>query len=136
MIVLKENGVSTTKNNIDYIKTVQNIKSFFDEFQYLVFLLGSKNKIKLNTDGLIEIKVLTGNKISLTPIGHLVQFYTGILNDMKALHRFILIKCYIDKQKDIITMMEIPYEIAQFKRIKKHAVLSLAEKLEMIVEKK
>ncbi|EAC2631942.1 hypothetical protein Y489_09240 [Listeria monocytogenes] len=61
LIVLKENGVSTTKNNIDYIKTVQNIKSFFDEFQYLVFLLGSKNKIKLNTDGLIEIKVLTGN---------------------------------------------------------------------------
>ncbi|EBD1621797.1 transcriptional regulator, partial [Listeria monocytogenes] len=44
--------MSTTKNNIDYIKTVQNIKSFFDEFQYLVFLLGSKNKIKLNTDGL------------------------------------------------------------------------------------
>ncbi|EAE7944989.1 transcriptional regulator, partial [Listeria monocytogenes] len=80
--------MSTTKNNIDYIKTVQNIKSFFDEFQYLVFLLGSKNKIKLNTDGLIEIKVLTGNKISLTPIGHLVQFYMGILNDMKALHRF------------------------------------------------
>ncbi|EAH0328957.1 ArpU family transcriptional regulator, partial [Listeria monocytogenes] len=27
------------------------------------------------------------------------------------------------------------YEIAQFKRIKKHGVLSLAEKLEMIVEK-
>ncbi|OFE57443.1 ArpU family transcriptional regulator [Listeria monocytogenes] len=54
---------------------------------------------------------------------------------MKALHRFILIKCYIDKQKDIITMMEIPYEIAQFKRIKKHAVLNLAEKLELIVEK-
>ncbi|EAD4180130.1 transcriptional regulator, partial [Listeria monocytogenes] len=27
--------MSTTKNNIDYIKTVQNIKSFFDEFQYL-----------------------------------------------------------------------------------------------------
>lgn len=79
--------------------------------------------------------MLTGNKISLTPIGHLVQFYLGILNDMKALHRFILIKCYIDKQKDILTMMEIPYEIAQFKRIKKHAVLSLAEKLEMIVEK-
>ncbi|EAD1606112.1 transcriptional regulator, partial [Listeria monocytogenes] len=26
--------MSTTKNNIDYIKTVQNIKSFFDEFQY------------------------------------------------------------------------------------------------------
>ncbi|EHZ2232754.1 transcriptional regulator [Listeria monocytogenes] len=127
--------MSTTKNNIDYIKTVQNIKSFFDEFQYLVFLLGSKNKIKLNTDGLIEIKVLTGNKISLTPIGHLVQFYMGILNDMKVLHRFILIKCYIDKQKDIITMMEIPYEIAQFKRIKKQAVLNLAEKLEMIVEK-
>ncbi|HAC2565404.1 TPA_asm: transcriptional regulator, partial [Listeria monocytogenes] len=25
--------MSTTKNNIDYIKTVQNIKSFFDEFQ-------------------------------------------------------------------------------------------------------
>ncbi|EAG1146244.1 transcriptional regulator, partial [Listeria monocytogenes] len=24
--------MSTTKNNIDYIKTVQNIKSFFDEF--------------------------------------------------------------------------------------------------------
>ncbi|EJT8157601.1 transcriptional regulator [Listeria monocytogenes] len=127
--------MSTTKNNIDYIKTVQNIKRFFDEFQYLVFLIGSKNKIKLNTDGLIEIKVLTGNKISLTPIGHLVQFYMGILNDMEALHRFILIKCYIDKQKDIITMMEIPYEIAQFNRIKKHAVLNLAEKLEMIVEK-
>ncbi|EAF1749960.1 transcriptional regulator, partial [Listeria monocytogenes] len=29
--------------------------------------------------------MLTGNKISLTPIGHLVQFYLGILNDMKAL---------------------------------------------------
>lgn len=29
----------------------------------------------------------------------------------------------------------MPYEIAQFKRIKKHGVLSLAEKLEMIVEK-
>ncbi|EBH4262490.1 transcriptional regulator, partial [Listeria monocytogenes] len=28
------------------------------------------------------------------------------------------------------------YEIAQFKRIKKHAVLNLAKKLEMIVEKK
>ncbi|EAV9987081.1 transcriptional regulator, partial [Listeria monocytogenes] len=42
---------------------------------------------------------------------------------------------YIDKQKDILTMMEMPYEIAQFKRIKKYAVLSLAEKLEMIVEK-
>lgn len=79
--------------------------------------------------------MLAGNKISLTPIGHLVQFYIGILNDMKALHRFILIKCYIDKQKDILTMLEMPYEIAQFKRIKKHAVLSLAEKLEMIVEK-
>ncbi|EAG6448489.1 transcriptional regulator, partial [Listeria monocytogenes] len=26
--------------------------------------------------------MLTGNKISLTPIGHLVQFYLGILNDM------------------------------------------------------
>ncbi|HBM3521502.1 TPA: transcriptional regulator, partial [Listeria innocua] len=47
----------------------------------------------------------------------------------------ILIKCYIDKQKDIATMMELPYEIAQFKRIKKQAVLSLAEDLEIIVEK-
>ncbi|EAG2830360.1 transcriptional regulator, partial [Listeria monocytogenes] len=28
--------------------------------------------------------MLAGNKISLTPIGHLVQFYMGILNDMKA----------------------------------------------------
>lgn len=32
-------------------------------------------------------------------------------------------------------MLEMPYEIAQFKRKKKHGVLSLAEKLEMIVEK-
>ncbi|HHQ1205537.1 TPA: ArpU family phage packaging/lysis transcriptional regulator, partial [Listeria innocua] len=38
-------------------------------------------------------------------------------------------------QKDIATMMELPYEIAQFKRIKKQAVLSLAEDLEIIVEK-
>ncbi|HHQ1165816.1 TPA: ArpU family phage packaging/lysis transcriptional regulator, partial [Listeria innocua] len=29
----------------------------------------------------------------------------------------------------------LPYEIAQFKRIKKQAVLSLAEDLEIIVEK-
>ncbi|HAA0649624.1 transcriptional regulator [Listeria innocua] len=123
------------KNSIDYIKTVQNVKRFFEEFQYLVFLLGPRNKIKLNSEGIIEEKLVIGDCSYLTAIGKLVQLYTEILNTMKPLYRFILIKCYIDKQKDIATMMEVPYEIAQFKRIKKQAVLSLAKELEIIVEK-
>ncbi|HHQ1011030.1 TPA: ArpU family phage packaging/lysis transcriptional regulator [Listeria innocua] len=101
----------------------------------MVFLLGPRNKIKLNSEGIIEEKLVTDDSSYLTAIGKLVQLYTEILNTMKSLHRFILIKCYIDKQKDIATMMELPYEIAQFKRIKKQAVLSLAEDLEIIVEK-
>ncbi|EAF5657251.1 transcriptional regulator [Listeria innocua] len=123
------------KNSIDYIKTVQNVKRFFEEFQYLVFLLGPRNKIKLNSEGIIEEKLVIGDCSYLTAIEKLVQLYTEILNTMKPLYRFILIKCYIDKQKDIATMMEVPYEIAQFKRIKKQAVLSLAKELEIIVEK-
>ncbi|EAD5686705.1 TPA: ArpU family phage packaging/lysis transcriptional regulator [Listeria innocua] len=123
------------KNSIDYIKTVQNVKRFFEEFQYLVFLLGPRNKIQLNSEGIVEKKLITDDSSDITAIGKLVQLYTEILNTMKPLHRFILIKCYIDKQKDIATMMELPYEIAQFKRIKKQAVLSLAEDLEIIVEK-
>ncbi|EKY3939708.1 transcriptional regulator [Listeria innocua] len=123
------------KNSIDYIKTVQNVKRFFEEFQYLVFLLGPRNKIQLNSEGIVEKKLITDDSSDITAIGKLVQLYTEILNTMKPLHRFILIKFYIDKQKDIATMMELPYEIAQFKRIKKQAVLSLAEELEIIVEK-
>ncbi|MBC1987035.1 transcriptional regulator [Listeria sp. FSL L7-0478] len=128
--------MSTTKNNIDYIKTVQSIKSFFEEFQYLVFLLGSKNRLQLNSEGFLEVKMLTSDKVDLTAIGHLVQLYVEILNAMKPLYRFILIKCYVDKQKDTETIMALPYELNKFKRIKKQAVLTLAEALEIITEKK
>ncbi|HHQ1205193.1 TPA: ArpU family phage packaging/lysis transcriptional regulator, partial [Listeria innocua] len=64
------------KNSIDYIKTVQNVKRFFEEFQYLVFLLGPRNKIKLNSEGIIEEKLVTDDSSYLTAIGKLVQLYT------------------------------------------------------------
>ncbi|MBC1996720.1 transcriptional regulator [Listeria marthii] len=127
--------MSATKNNIDYIKTVQNVKSFFEEFQYLVFLLGSKNELKLRVDGILEV---TNNQrqVELTAIGSLVKLYIEILNTMNPLHRYVLVKCYVDKQKDDTTLIELPYKSAQYKKIKKQAVLALAEELEIIVEKK
>ncbi|HCJ4478241.1 TPA: hypothetical protein NR445_002209, partial [Listeria innocua] len=60
---------------------------------------------------------------------------TEMLNQMDDLYRKILIECYVEKEKDIAVMMSLPYEIAQFKRIKRRAVLELAIIMGILVRK-
>lgn len=48
----------------------------------------------------------------------LVEKYTEMLNQMDDLYRTILMECYVERKQDVAVMMDLPYEIAQFKRIK------------------
>ncbi|MCH2757936.1 hypothetical protein K3V88_14695, partial [Listeria monocytogenes] len=48
----------------------------------------------------------------------LVEKYTEMLNQMYDLYRTILMECYVERKQDVEVMMDLPYEIAQFKRIK------------------
>lgn len=65
----------------------------------------------------------------------LVEKYTEMLNQMDDLYRTILMECYVERKQDVAVMMDLPYEIAQFKRIKKRAVLELATLMGILVRK-
>ncbi|MBF2475926.1 transcriptional regulator [Listeria seeligeri] len=92
-----------TKKNIDYIKTVQKVKHFFEEFQQLRYVSGLTLKPQLSSDGCLEESVFP------------------IRDD--------------GRKKNVAVMLELPYEIAQFKRIKKRAVLALATEMGIVVRK-
>ncbi|MBC1885833.1 transcriptional regulator [Listeria seeligeri] len=54
---------------------------------------------------------------------------------MDGLYRSVLVNCYIERKKNVAVMVVLPYEIAQFKRIKKRAVLALATEMGIVVRK-
>ncbi|NVS31545.1 ArpU family transcriptional regulator [Listeria monocytogenes] len=54
---------------------------------------------------------------------------------MDDLYRTILMECYVERKQDVAVMMDLPYEIAQFKRIKKRAVLEIATLMGILVRK-
>lgn len=130
-----------TKNNIDYIKTVQKVKHFFEEFQQLRYVSGLTLKPQLSSDGFLEEPVFeepvfpVRDDEKIMSEARLVKEYTKVLNQMDKLYRNILVSCYIERKKNVAVMLELPYEIAQFKRIKKRAVLALATEMGIVVRK-
>ncbi|MBM5603949.1 hypothetical protein D8X85_00150 [Listeria seeligeri] len=125
-----------TKNNIDYIKTVQKVKHFFEEFQQLRYVSGLTLKPQLSSDGFLEEPVFpVRDDEKIMNEARLVKEYTKVLNQMDKLYRNILVSCYIERKKNVAVMLELPYEIAQFKRIKKRAVLALATEMGIVVRK-
>lgn len=136
VLVLPEN------KEINYIKTVQEVKRFFADFQRFRMICGLSQKPKLEKNGCLEEPVFNTitfsarhDKELIHEAQWLVEKYTTILNQMDALYRTILLSCYIERKQDVAIMMDLPYEIAQFKRIKKRAVLELAAVLGILVRK-
>ncbi|EAD5704510.1 ArpU family phage packaging/lysis transcriptional regulator [Listeria innocua] len=136
VLVLPEN------KDINYIKTVQEVKRFFADFQRFRVITGLSQKPFIESNGLLEtphfgsVAFSARHNIELIKEARLlVQRYTEMLNQMDDLYRKILIECYVEKEKDIAVMMSLPYEIAQFKRIKRRAVLELAIIMGILVRK-
>ncbi|WP_239256913.1 hypothetical protein [Listeria ilorinensis] len=63
-------------------------------------------------------------------------FHLGrTINQLDPLFREIIIKSFFYKKQDVAVMYDLPYEIAQFKRLKKKAVIEATILLEIIVLK-
>lgn len=136
VLVLPEN------KEINYIKTVQEVKRFFADFQRFRVISGLSQKPFLEKNGQLEEPIFSTVAFSarhakevIDEARWLVEKYTATLNQMDALHRTILLDCYIERKQDVAIMMDLPYEIAQFKRIKKRAVLELAAVLGILVRR-
>lgn len=136
VLVLPEN------KDINYIKTVHEVKRFFTDFQRFRAIAGLSQKPCLTNNGLLEecqfgsvAFAARHNKEVIAEARWLVQKYTEKLNQMDRLYRKILLECYIERKQDVAIMMDLPYEIAQFKRIKKRAVLELASIMGILVRK-
>lgn len=136
VLVLPEN------KEINYIKTVQEVKRFFADFQRFRVISGLPQKPFLEKNGQLEEPIFSTVAFSarhakevIDEARWLVEKYTATLNQMDALHRTILLDCYIERKQDVAIMMDLPYEIAQFKRIKKRAVLELAAVLGILVRR-
>ncbi|MDT0017381.1 ArpU family phage packaging/lysis transcriptional regulator [Listeria swaminathanii] len=136
VLILPEN------KEINYIKTVQEVKRFFEDFQRFRVIAGLSKKPFLLRDGLLEEPHFgtlgfsaRHNKEVIMEARWLVEKYTATLNQMDGLDRNILLECYVERKQDVAVMMDLPYEIAQFKRIKKRAVLELATIMGILVRK-
>ncbi|MCD2253802.1 ArpU family phage packaging/lysis transcriptional regulator [Listeria marthii] len=136
VLILPEN------KDINYIKTVQEVKRFFADFQRFRVIAGlSKKPFLLRGRFLEEPHFGTlgfsarHNKEVIMEARWLVEKYTATLNQMDDLYRNILLECYVEQKQDVAVMMDLPYEIAQFKRIKKRAVLELATIMGLLVRK-
>ncbi|CAK19527.1 hypothetical protein HBP72_02615 [Listeria welshimeri] len=136
VLVLPEN------KDINYIKTVHEVKRFFTDFQRFRVIAGLSQKPCLTMNGFLEecqfgsvAFAARHNKEVIAEARWLVQKYTEKLNQMDGLYRKILLECYIERKQDVAIMMDLPYEIAQFKRIKKRAVLELASIMGILVRK-
>ncbi|MBC1807717.1 hypothetical protein HCJ40_11885 [Listeria sp. FSL L7-0993] len=136
VLILPEN------KDINYIKTVQEVKRFFADFQRFRVIAGLSKKPFLLKDGFLEEPHFgtlafsaRHNKEVIMEARWLVEKYTETLNQMDDLYRNILLECYVEQKQDVAVMMELPYEIAQFKRIKKRAVLELATIMGILVRK-
>ncbi|AHI54727.1 ArpU family phage packaging/lysis transcriptional regulator [Listeria ivanovii] len=128
--------------DINYIKTVQEVKRFFADFQRFRVISGLPQKPFLEKNGQLEEAIFNTVAFSarhakevMNEAQCLVEKYTMILNQMDALYRTILLDCYIERKQDVAIMMNLPYEIAQFKRIKKRAVLEIATVVGILVRK-
>lgn len=128
--------------DIHYIKTVRAVKQFFADFQRFRVISGLPQKPFVEKNGCLETPIFNTVAFSarhekevIYEACWLVEQYTTMLNQMEALHRRILIDCYIERKQDVAIMMDLPYEIAQFKRIKKRAVLEFASVVGVLVRK-
>ncbi|EAE1301294.1 hypothetical protein M9749_001808 [Listeria monocytogenes] len=136
VLVLPEN------KDIDYIKTVHQVKRFFADFERFRMIAGLSKKPHLLRNGFLEVPQFEPvafsarhNKEVILEARWLVEKYTEMLNQMDDLYRTILMECYVERKQDVAVMMDLPYEIAQFKRIKKRAVLELATLMGILVRK-
>lgn len=142
-IVKNEEGVEymlISEKEVNYIKTVQNIKSFFGDFQQHSYIAGLLRPM-IGSDGYLthlenvgSTKPRHGKRVVLES-QHFVNQYTDLINNMDELYRLILINYYVNKKRDVAISMEINYGIAQYKRIKKKAVIYLAMAIGVVAEK-
>ncbi|EAD5507312.1 hypothetical protein GCV84_08930 [Listeria monocytogenes] len=136
VLVLPEN------KDINYIKTVHEVKRFFADFERFRVITGLSKKPHLLRNGFLEEPQFEPvafsarhNKEVILEARWLVEKYTEMLNQMDDLYRTILMECYVERKQDVAVMMDLPYEIAQFKRIKKRAVLEIATLTGILVRK-
>ncbi|EDN9404493.1 hypothetical protein SD231_002557 [Listeria monocytogenes] len=136
VLVLPEN------KDINYIKTVHEVKRFFADFERFRMITGLSKNPHLLRNGFLEEPQFEPvafsarhNKEVILEARWLVEKYTEMLNQMDDLYRTILMECYVERKQDVAVMMDLPYEIAQFKRIKKRAVLELATLMGILVRK-
>ncbi|EMS9062420.1 hypothetical protein WLF45_001643 [Listeria monocytogenes] len=136
VLVLPEN------KDINYIKMVQEVKRFFADFERFRMITGLSKKPQLLRNGFLEEPQFAPvafsaryNKEVILEARWLVEKYTEMLNQMDDLYRTILMECYVERKQDVAVMMDLPYEIAQFKRIKKRAVLEIATLMGILVRK-
>ncbi|MBC1375955.1 hypothetical protein HCB45_10085 [Listeria sp. FSL L7-0091] len=136
VLVLPEN------KDINYIKTVHEVKRFFVDFERFRMITGLSKKPHVLRDGFLEEPQFERvgfsaryNKEIIFEARWLVEKYTEMLNQMDELYRTILMECYVERKQDVAIMMDLPYEIAQFKRIKKRAVIELATIMGILVRK-
>ncbi|EAG1710697.1 hypothetical protein BBW87_08735 [Listeria monocytogenes] len=125
VLVLPEN------KDINYIKTVQEVKRFFADFERFRVITGLSKKPQFEPVAFSA----RHNKEVILEARWLVEKYTEMLNQMDDLYRTILMECYVERKQDVAVMMDLPYEIAQFKRIKKRAVLEIATLMGILVRK-
>ncbi|EAE6700107.1 hypothetical protein BG453_02975 [Listeria monocytogenes] len=113
VLVLPEN------KDINYIKTVQEVKRFFADFERFRVITGLSKKPHLLRNGFLEEPQFAPvafsarhNKEVILEARWLVEKYTEMLNQMDDLYRTILMECYVERKQDVAVMMDLPYEIA------------------------
>lgn len=107
VLVLPEN------KDINYIKTVQEVKRFFADFERFRMITGLSKKPHLLRNGFLEEPQFEPvafsarhNKEVILEARWLVEKYTEMLNQMDDLYRTILMECYVERKQDVAVMMD------------------------------
>ncbi|EAE2723140.1 hypothetical protein AWK91_15080 [Listeria monocytogenes] len=134
-------------DKIDYIKTVRALKEFFRKYKALRVMAGERKYPTLTTTYTItppnfgnefhskveEAAIHNVDNVHAAQVA--VKKYDVIINQLEAIHRKIILESFLHDQQDVDIMIDIPYEIAQYKREKRAAVIELATTLDIEVLK-
>ncbi|EGH8246295.1 hypothetical protein MO224_000034 [Listeria monocytogenes] len=133
--------------DINYIQTVRAIKKFFKDYLMLRVMAGSHKLPNITSTYKITPPDFSNefhSKVEDAAIHNVdnvhaaqeaIKRYDAILNQLNHIHRKILFEKYIHNYQDVVIMIDIPYEVAQYKREKRAAVIELATTLNIEVLK-
>ncbi|EAF1189776.1 hypothetical protein CHN66_06000 [Listeria monocytogenes] len=127
--------------DINYIRTRKAIEKFFNDYLLMRLMAGSCKLPTMTTTYKITPPTFSNefhSKVEDAAIHNVdnvhtaqesVKRYEAILNQLDHMHRKILFEKYIHGYQDKEIMLDIPYEVRQYRREKRKAVIELATAL-------